>query len=78
MIFKTIKLALWSLFAAGAFALMKAAFAAPAIVETVYSRTIYPFFTRTIGSLTSKTNIDIGEILLYLFAAFVIRFKELI
>ena len=74
MIFKTIKLALWSLFAAGAFALMKAAFAAPAIVETVYSRTIYPFFTRTIGSLTSKTNIDIGEILLYLFAAFVISF----
>lgn len=74
MILKVLKLSLWSLFAAGAFALMKAAYASPATVEAVYSRTIYPFFTRTIGSLCAKTDIDIGEILLYLFIAFVISF----
>lgn len=74
MIFKTIKLALWSLFAAGAYALFRAAMSAPALVESIYSRGVYPYFTKLIGSLTAKTGADIGEIILYILFAFVLGF----
>jgi len=74
MIGKLLKLAAVSFCAVFAFFFYKIAFRFPALVETVYSRKIYPALSKLIGSLTSTFSFSAAEILLYLFAVSVIFF----
>lgn len=66
------KLSLLLLTAVGAFLIYKFAFLMPDVTESVYAQTIYPFFTQIIGNLTKLVSFSVGELFLYIFAAYLI------
>ena len=66
MIRKLFKLT-FALFGAGfAYFLYQMAFHVPQLVETVYSRGIYPFFTKTLGRISAALPFSLAEALCYL------------
>ncbi len=74
MIGKIFKLT-FALFGAGiTYFIYQLAFKVPQIVETIYSRGIYPFFTKTIGRLTSSLPFSLAEVLFYLFLLSILFF----
>ena len=56
------------------FALYQIAHKVPALVEYVYSRGIYPFFTKTIGRVSAALPFSLAELLLYLLIAGIVFF----
>ena len=74
MIGKLFKLTFALLGAGITYFIYQMAFKFPQIVEVVYSRGIYPFFTKTIGRLSAALPFSLAEVLLYLFLISILFF----
>lgn len=74
MIGKLFKLTFALLGAGITYFIYQMAFKFPQIVEVVYSRSIYPFFTKTIGRLSAALPFSLAEVLLYLFLISILFF----